>query len=76
LKVTSLNEKVLAFLISYPAVWNKRTFFYAFVSFQFPLSKYQPGHTASFVHITADVPIIVPSNFSPTIRLVMASWMS
>jgi len=25
--VTSLTEKVLAFLISYPAVWNKRKFF-------------------------------------------------
>jgi len=25
--MTSLTEKVLAFLISYPAVWNKRKFF-------------------------------------------------
>lgn len=29
LKVTSLTEKVLAFLISYPAVWNKRKFVHA-----------------------------------------------
>jgi hypothetical protein len=27
LKVPSLIEKALAFLISYPAVWNKRKFF-------------------------------------------------
>jgi hypothetical protein len=44
----------------------------AFAPFQFTLSKSQHSHTA-FVHITADVPIVVPSN---TRRLVVASWMS
>jgi hypothetical protein len=48
----------------------------AFAPFQFPLSKSQIGHTTSFVHITADVPITMPSNFSPTIILAMAFWMS